>query len=161
MEPFHLDHDITLLCLKADSFPDGVMAAWNKLYSLLGTREGRHAFGISWSDSKGGIIYKAAVEESYAGEAEKLGCETHVAKKGAYSSIYIPDFPSDMQSFSRAFRELLTDSRLDPQGMCVEMYINDKEVRCMVRLDPAKASATKEASASATANPNYMALPKS
>ena len=155
MEPYYLDHDITLLCLKADSFPDGVMAAWERLFSLLGSGEGRHAFGISWSDGKGGIIYKAAVAERFAGEAEQLGFESHIVKKGEYSSIFIPDFASDMQSFSRAFSELITDPRLDPEGMCVEMYPTHESVRCMVRLDPAKVNSAT------AANPSYMALPKS
>jgi hypothetical protein len=76
-----------------------------------------------------------------------------MVKKGEYSSIFIPDFASDMQSFGRAFSELITDPRLDPEGMCVEMYPTPESVRCMVRLDPAKVRAT--------ANANYMALPKS
>lgn len=157
MEPYYLDHDITLLCLKAESFPDGVMSAWERLFSLLGSEEDRHAFGISWSDGKGGIIYKAAVAERFAGEAEPPGFERHVVKKGEYNSIFIPDFPSDMQCFSRAFSELITDPRLDPEGMCVEMYPTRESVRCMVRLDPAMAGNA----VSREANANFLALPKS
>jgi hypothetical protein len=41
-------------------------------------------------------------------------------------------------AFSKAFKELCADPRIDPQGAAVEMYYDEKDVRCMVRLDPAR-----------------------
>jgi len=136
MEPYKLDHDIKLLCIPAATFPDGVAAAYQKLHSLVPPAGGRQFFGISWMDSKGGIIYKACVEEAYPGETEKFGAETFVVKKGDYISIVLHDFMSDTSVFGRAFRELTADPRIDPQGAGVEMYLSEKDVRCMVRLVP-------------------------
>jgi hypothetical protein len=136
MEPYKLDRDIRLLCIPAASFPDGVAAAYQKLHSLVPPTGGRHFFGISWLDSKGGMIYKACAEEAYTGEAEKFGAETFVVKKGDYISIVLHDFMADTSAFGRAFRELTADPRIDPQGAGVEMYLSEKEVRCMVRLAP-------------------------
>ena len=100
----------------------------------MGSTTGRKFFGISYLESPSKIIYKAAVEESYPGEGEQLGCETFIIKKGQYISDYIKDFMSDIPKIGHTFQELLADQRIDPNGCCVEEYVNDKDVRCMVRL---------------------------
>ena len=140
MEQYSLDHDIRLICIAATSFPDGVTAAYQKLHSLLPDMQRRTIFGISWPDGKGSLVYKAGAEEAYPGEAEKVGGETFIVKQGDYISILIHDFMSDLSAFGKAFLELCSDPRIDPQGAAVEMYLSEKDVRCMVRLDPSKHS---------------------
>jgi hypothetical protein len=135
IEKYNLMKDIELFCITAELFPDGILAAHQKLHSLLPTPEGRNFFGISRPNNKGTIIYKAAVEESYEGEAEKYGCETFVLKKGDYISTFISNYRDDITSFSRAFKKLLADPKIDPNGYCVEMYLGEQDVRCMVRLN--------------------------
>ena len=134
MDSIFLAQDIKVFYVTATSFPDGIQAAYQKLHSLIGSPVGRRFFGISYPETPSKIIYKAAVEESYPGEGEKLGCETLVIKKGQYISIYIKDFMKDIPKIGQSFQELLADERIDPKGCCVEEYINDKDVRCMVRL---------------------------
>jgi hypothetical protein len=134
MESFFLEQDIKIFYVTATSFPGGVMDAHQKLHSLIGSPTGRKFFGISYPETPSKIIYKAAVEESYPGEGERLGCETFVIKKGQYISIYIKDFMNDIPKIGQSFKELLADERIDPKGCCVEEYIYDKDVRCMVRL---------------------------
>lgn len=41
----------------------------------------------------------------------------------------------DIQRIGNAFEKLLSQPGLDPEGYCVEWYFNDKDIRCMVRLD--------------------------
>jgi hypothetical protein len=134
METFFLERDIKVFYVKASSFPDGVQEAYQKLHLLLVAPAGRRFFGISYPESPGKIIYKAAVEENYTGEGKALGCENFVIKKGKYISIYIKDFMNNIPAIGKAFQELLVDERIDPNGCCVEEYINDKDVRCMIRL---------------------------
>ena len=134
MESFFLEQDIKVFYVTATSFPDGIQEAYQKLHSIIGLPVGRRFFGISYPETPATIIYKAAVEESYPGEGDLLGCETLVIKKGQYISIYIKDFMKDIPKIGRSFQELLADKRIDPNGSCVEEYINDKDVRCMVRL---------------------------
>ncbi|MCL6099494.1 MAG: DinB family protein [Bacteroidetes bacterium] len=138
MEKYRLDSDIKVICVTADSFPSGILGAYNTLHSILPSDNGRNFFGISSPNKKGDIIYKAAVEESFVGEAEKLGCDTFVIKKGEYISIPIHNFISDVLSIDRAFKNLIADPGIDPNGVCVEMYTGRDDVRCMVRLDPEK-----------------------
>jgi len=134
MESIFLEKGIKIFYVTATSFPEGIQGAYQKLHSLIGSPTGRKFFGISYPEMPSKIIYKAAVEESYPGEGEKLGCETFVIKKGQYISIYIKDFMKDIPKIGQSFQELLADERIDPKGCCVEEYINDKDVRCMVRL---------------------------
>jgi len=134
MKSIFLEQDIKVFYVTATSFPDGVQEAYQKLHSLIGSPTGRKFFGISYPETPSKIIYKAAVEESYPGEGEKLGCETFVIKKGQYISIYIKDFMKDIPKIGQSFQELLAHQGIDPDGCCVEEYLNDKDVRCMVRL---------------------------
>ena len=134
MESIFLEKGIKIFYVTATSFPEGIQGAYQKLHSLIGSPAGRKFFGISYPETPSKIIYKAAVEESYPSEGEKRGCETFVIKKGQYISIYIKDFMKDIPKIGQSFQELLADERIDPKGCCVEEYINDKDVRCMVRL---------------------------
>jgi hypothetical protein len=139
MKPYFLNSDINVLCVTASSFPDGIMAAFNKLNSLVDTPGSRKVFGISYGDGNKNIIYKAALEENSADEATRLGCERFTIRKGEYVSEYIEDFMKNIPAMGQAFQEMCKDKRIDSNGYCIEMYLNNnKDVLCMVRLDPAK-----------------------
>jgi hypothetical protein len=139
MEPYFLSADINVLCVTASSFPQGITAAFDKLNSLIQSPGPRRIFGISYGNGINDITYKAATEEKSAHEAEQLDCERFTIKKGEYISMYIADFMKNIPAMGQAFREMCMDKRIDPKGYCVEMYLNNnKDVLCMVRLDPAK-----------------------
>lgn len=139
MEQYKLDRDIRALYVTATSFPAGIMDAFDRLHKMVGSlAQKRQVYGISNMNQKGEIVYRAAVEESYPGEAEKLGCEVFTIKKGTYNSIYIQHFREDSARIGRAFQQLLADPRIDAQGACIEVYEGADNVRCMVRLDPSK-----------------------
>ena len=135
METFSIEKDILVLCVTATSFPKGVLKAHERLHALLSTIEGRNFYGISCPNEQGLIVYKAAAEQQYDGEAKQLNCETFIIKKGNYISNTIRDFHKDVGSIGKAFHELLADSRIDPEGCCVEMYLNQDDVQCMIRLE--------------------------
>lgn len=133
MEPYHLDRDIRLCCIPAKSFPDGVMAAFQQLMTLFPDQQGkRRLFGISWPDGKGSMVYKAAVEERYKGEAEKLGMETYLLKHGEYLSLLVHNFMDDIPSIGKAFRQLVDAPGVHPNTIGVEEYVSPSDVRCMV-----------------------------
>lgn len=136
MEEINLTKDITVMCVTAASFPKGVIAAYTKLHLLVPEPDKRKYFGFSHPDKTGEIIYKACTEELTPGEGEKLGLETLVIKRGKFASIFIKDHMKDASAIGNAFKKLLTHPQLDPQGYCLEWYINftDGDVRCMVPL---------------------------
>ena len=104
MESIFLDQDLKVFYVIATSFLERIMGAHQKLHSLIGSPAGRRFFGISYPETPSKIIYKAAVEESYPGEGEELGCETFVIKKGQYTSIYIKDFMKDIPKIGQSFQ---------------------------------------------------------
>ena len=132
METYNLAHDVRLCCFTAESFPDGVMAAFQRLNSIVPDHEGRRLFGLSWPDGRGSMIYKAAVEERYPGESEDLGAEPYMLKRGEYLGLEVHNFMDDIPSIGKAFRQLVDAPGVDPNTMGVEEYLSGTTVRCMV-----------------------------
>jgi hypothetical protein len=135
MEIIRFKHDIKVLYVTARSFPAGIMEAHQKLHSLVPFSTARKYFGISRPENGGDIVYRAGAEEQAEGEAEQLGCPTLVLKKGNYVNEIVEDYARNIHSIDATFDYLLEHPEADPQGYCVEWYFNDKDVRCMVRLD--------------------------
>lgn len=132
MEKYKIEQDIKLFYVQAESFPLGVGAAFKKLNELTGHEKDRLLYGISFPDGAGSIVYRAAVEETFPGEAEKAGCPIFVVRKGDYISAYLSDWKRDESIIGRTFQELLRDPHIDKQGYCLEIYPNEKDVRCLV-----------------------------
>ena len=133
METTTVDKDIKAFYITATSFPDGIKQAHEKLHSLIPFSKDRKYFGISRPEN-GIIIYRAAAEESNDREAERLNLDTLILKKGNYISLTINNFMKDLPAIGEAFKQLLSNPGIDPQGYCVEWYLSDKDVKCMVRL---------------------------
>ena len=137
MENYNLDHDIPVMYVTAASFPEKICEAHDQLHSRVPFSKERHFFGISRPE--GGlhnIVYKAAAEQLNENEAKEYGLESQIIPKGMYLSIYIADYAKDPQQIGQAFQQLLSNlSVLDPDGYCIEMYIGENDVRCMIRLN--------------------------
>lgn len=134
MNNYILDKDITLMYVTATTFPEGVMAAQRQLHAKISFNAERKYYGISYPDKSGNIIYKAAAEEMYAGEAAEKELETFVVKKGEYASIIVTDYMNEKAAIGEAFQKLLKHPQLDPQGFCLEWYLSRTDVQCMVPL---------------------------
>jgi hypothetical protein len=135
METITIDKDISVFYIQASSFPAGVLEAHQALHAMVPQGGGRRYFGLSRPEgSMANIVYKAAAEEMTAGEATTYGLDTIVLQSGRYVSITIRNFRADIPAIGNAFQQLLQQPGIDPQGYCVEQYINDSDVACMVRL---------------------------
>lgn len=135
MEQFLLKNDLNVFCVTADSFPNGVQKAHETLHALIPFSLDRKYFGLSWPSGNGSLIYKAAAEELIPGELSQHGLEEKVIVKGNYLCINIKDFMKDIPAIGQAFQKLIADPRIDPEGFCIEWYLADNEVRCMVKLN--------------------------
>ena len=134
MEKYYIDKDIKVFYVTATSFPEGVGGAFQKLLSFLPKPNKRLLFALSSPNEKGIIIYRAAVEESFPGEGKQNGCETLVIKKGDYWSEILLDWRKDESIVGKTFQNLLRHPDLDKSGYCLEIYPNDKDIRCLVPL---------------------------
>ncbi|MGG9961203.1 hypothetical protein [Ferruginibacter sp. SUN106] len=135
MEKYFITNNIKTFYVTATSFPGGVLKAHQALHALLPTIENRKFFGISFPGKAGNIIYKAAVKENYTGEAEQLNCETFIIGKGTYCSETIKDFMKDVSVVGKIFQQLLQHPDLDINGYCLEIYPNEKDIICLVKLN--------------------------
>ena len=129
-----LDQDITTLCITAESFPEGVLAAHQKLHSLVTYSRDRKYFGVSYPIGLGQIRYQAATEITTEDDPDALDCDVFFIKKGKYISVDLHNFREDIPGIGRTFQQLLEDPNIDPNGYCLEWYLNENDVRCMVRL---------------------------
>ncbi len=129
-----LDNDVSLLCVTAKSFPDGIQAAFHELKQRIPRNDTRTPYGISKPERDGTIVYRAGVEQAFEGEATQQGCETVIVKKGTYLSRTVTHWQSKMETLGGVFDELIRDPRLDPDSLCVEIYQSQTELICMVRI---------------------------
>jgi hypothetical protein len=134
METLIVEADIKVLCVTAKSFPDGIKEAFDKLHACVPQNRRGRLFGISRPNGKGEIIYKAAMEELYEGDAQKYECELCVIKSGKYIYLDRTDYEKDSEGIGKAFQVLVSHPNIDPSGYCLEWYMNERDVRCMVRL---------------------------
>jgi len=135
MEKYFIKEDIKTFYVAATSFPAGVLQAHQALHALLPSTKDRKFFGISFPDKSGNIIYRAAVEESFDGEGKQFHCKTFIIRKGAYISATIKDFMADVSMVAKTFQQLLTHHDLDQNGYCLEIYPNEKDMLCLVKLN--------------------------
>ncbi|OQP64254.1 hypothetical protein A3860_19955 [Niastella vici] len=134
MENYIIEKDLKVLYVEAVSFPEGVGEAFQKLHSLLSDASKRVQYGISYPNENRQIVYKAGVEESFPGEGAQLGCKLFIVRKGTYASEWLSDWKKDESIIGRTFQKLLQHPDLDPKGYCLEIYQNEKDVRCLVPL---------------------------
>lgn len=134
MEKYSLDKDLNIFYVTASSFPEGIPAAYQQLANLVPLTKDRTLYGISRPEG-GPIVYRAGLEQSYEGEAEKYGCAALILKKGTYISSILKDYMKAPELIGCEFKALLETPGLDPQGYCVEVYLSDVEVRCMIRME--------------------------
>lgn len=134
MQQFFLEGDIIAYTVKAASFPDGVQAAHQYLHQLIPYSDKRKYFGISRPEGGNGISYYAAATELEAGEMEKHGLPQFIIKKGNYIYKDISDYMKNIPAIGQAFAGLLVDKNIDPEGACVEWYLDQHTCRCMVRV---------------------------
>ncbi|WP_221391773.1 hypothetical protein [Dyadobacter sp. NIV53] len=133
MEQFEIKKEVRLICQQAESFPDGIMDAFSKLQASLPNCADRTWYGLSKPDH-GDIIYKAAVTELSDTEAEVNGFESFIVTSGTYLTKIVTDWRQDTEVIGTAFNELLKDPQLDPSSYCVEWYLPDDKLMCMVKL---------------------------
>jgi hypothetical protein len=133
VEIIHQAADLKVFYVQAKSFPDGISESLEKIHQIAPTQADRKFFGLSRPEN-GNIVYLAAAEEMVPGESEELHCDSLILKKGAYICESLKDYSRDLSNIGKTFSELLKQPGLDPEGYCVEWYISDKEMNCMVRL---------------------------
>ena len=130
-----IEEDIKVLCISAASFPEDALNAHEKLHTIVPFTEERRYFGLSRPEN-GIITYKAAAEKLASDEVNCTECEGLIIKGGTYRTITIINYMENINGIGKAFERLISFTDIDPNGYCVEWYLNnEKDVKCMVRLE--------------------------
>ena len=134
MEKYEQKEDVSLICLRATSFPEGIMDAFNKLQDSLPNCSERTWYGISKPNEQGEIIYRAAVTALADLEAQETGFESFTVTRGIYLTEEIKNWRENMQMIGETFNKLLQDPQLDMASSCIERYTAEDAILCMVKL---------------------------
>ena len=113
MLKYTLPKDISVVCITASSFPEGVKAAHDKLHELLPAIKERTCYGISHGSIGNRIVYKAAASEAFEGEGKKYDLESLVIRKGEYLGVAITGWMKHTEKIGMAFQELLAHPEFD------------------------------------------------
>jgi len=138
MAEYIISEPISIMYVTAATFPDGVQDAFNQLETRVPDFASRTLYGFSDMNQKGEIVYRAAIAEDHTGEAAELGLKNFTIIPGEYKSETIMDWCNHKQDIGEAFQRLLKEPRMDLTFPCLELYKNDDEVMCLVRLDEKK-----------------------
>ena len=133
MQSITIQDDIKVFYVEAISFPEGIGLAFQKLFSFFKTADERKLFGISRPEN-GQIVYKAAAEEKESGDLSRHDLPFMVIEKGAYIGLMIENFRNDIDSIGIAFEKLTSAPNIDPNGFCIEWYLGENDVLCLVKL---------------------------
>ena len=123
-----IETPLVVYCQRANSFPNGIMAAHQALHGKVSFSEQRRYFGVSWGG--GETTYLAAVTELEKGELADLDLEPFKIKSGNYLAVDTEGY----DQIQLIFQQLITDSRVDPKGYCLEDYQGANKVRCLVKI---------------------------
>ena len=133
MEVYKIEKPVKVFYITATSFPEGIKSAWEKLHALLPSTKDRNYYGISHGSKDGSIIYKAAVEQAFDGEGKTYGCETFIIPAGDYIGRTIINYMQNIPEIGNTFQALLHHPEFDDSVPCLEKYISEKEMICMVK----------------------------
>ena len=134
MEIEIINDDIEIYCITAESFPDGIFPAFQKLHSLVPFSELRNYISISRPENGGNIVYRAGATEISPGDFLNLPLEKFVIQKGEYYSETIENYRNDLSIISKTFEKMIGKKNIDPTSYCVEWYISEKDMKCLVKI---------------------------
>jgi predicted transcriptional regulator YdeE len=125
--------DVKLMVSRADEFPSGIKAAWDRLESKLPSLKGRKFYGMTVCEGSG-LAYFAGVEVVSDQEAPSLGFPTMMIKGGRYARAKLLDWSDHTDMIGEIFGELMRDFPMDPNGPSVEFYRSQSELHLLIPL---------------------------
>jgi len=127
-----LAEDIVVMYVQAETFREGIAAAFEKLGSISGGLSGRHVYGISQCVGDE-MVYRACVKENFKGECEQLGMPTYTIPKGKYFYATLNNWRENINQVSVLFEGFMGMPNIKKQTICLEDYVSDTEMLAMVQ----------------------------
>ena len=124
-------NELTLMYFKAESFPEGITAVWDKLDKALPSMNGRKFYGAA-KMIDGKMEYRACVVPLKSNEPEGLGMDTFTIPSANYAAKKLHDWQSHIPEIREIFTELNIKHKANPALYNLEYYENDKELIIML-----------------------------
>jgi hypothetical protein len=131
MEKYIQDVDLTLFGVQVNTFPLGIMEAFDGLAKVFGFE--RPYYGVSWFAEDGQIKYYSMVSEAFKDEAKKYSYEQLTMPKGEYQTSTVFNWMSKLDCIKDVFNELMQGKSPTQSSPCIEWYKSDDEMLCMVK----------------------------
>ena len=125
--------ELKLMVSRADEFPSGIKAAWDRLESRLSSLRGRRFYGVA-RDEGSQVAYFAGVVPASDEEIAALGFPTMIIKGGKYARAKLLDWPNHTDKIGQIFSELMRDFPMDPSGWGLEYYRSQSELHLLIPL---------------------------
>lgn len=122
---------LTLMYIKAESFPDGITAAWDKLDKALPSMKGRKFYGAA-KMIDGKMEYRASVVPLNENEHKSLGMEIFTIPAGNYAAKKLHNWQSNIPQIREIFTELNEKYKANPALYNLEYYESEKELIIML-----------------------------
>lgn len=113
-------------------FPSGVAAAFDAMVRKLPGGFDRDFYGIS-AMRDGKMQYVAAAAARKPDEGEIFGYQHFAIEKGEYLAIPLENWREKTQCINDTFHTLTEDPTADLAKPCVEWYVNDETMWCLVK----------------------------
>ena len=84
-------------------------------------------------DNNGAMIYIAAAEEEYEGEAAKYNCDRFTIEKGEYLAEKIDWWRQKTGCIKDVFHKVMQNEKADKTKPAVEWYQSEAAMFCMVK----------------------------
>lgn len=130
MELYQQLEDIKVVGIQVNTFPLGIKEAFTSLMQIFGTS--REYYGISWMRDADQVIYYAAVTQHMT-DKEMEQFESLIIEKGNYDMETMYEWMSKTDCIKDVFHALMQDRKPLKSRPCIEWYVSDHEMRCMIR----------------------------
>jgi len=132
MNSITFQNDLHVCGLEVISFPEGISETFDTLVQAVPGGFTRSFFGVSFMrDQK--MVYVACFEKKPSEVISALPLTNLTIEKGTYLAEPIKDWRSKTRTLNQVFRKMLAHEQADHTKPCVEWYLNEYEMMCLVK----------------------------
>lgn len=124
---------VRLSVCRAEAFPSGIRAAWQRLEERVGTLRGRKFYGLTLPE-EGQLVYYAGVEPLDAEEVRALGFPTLTIEGGRFARVKLDDWSEHTAEIGPIFDYLMQTYPMQPGAPTIEFYRSQSELHLLIPL---------------------------
>lgn len=133
IESYVIASPILLWIFPAENFGEGIAQSFVQLANNLGHQgEKRDCYGIVTKEEEA-MVYYAGMSPLPADNDRPNTLKTYEILAGSYAMIRISDWNQNLLHIGPTFDQILKSGLVNPSSPCIEYYISENELYCMVQ----------------------------